>query len=233
VIDTDGDLISDFDEVNATPPTDPNDPSQYPTGSSTPLLAGLHAFPGLISGEQEVSIDESYAPFGHRPERDKVGDDGSSTIVDRNGVLIWTNDNGEALDIPDSSFAKTMHVSNTECLVYNNRLVDGWNSAAHQAEIIIYRRGLTGGIISKTPLTIDGTVLDTASITPTTYGFMLVSGKRSDDADYWQHQGAGWCVFPRGSTPRSRPVGPLGPYLEYHYLGWEAEHACGRQIFHP
>jgi hypothetical protein len=181
LIDADGDLISDFDEVNATPPTDPNDPSKYPSGSGTPFVtAGGHSFPVLVGDEQSVAIDQSYAPYGHRPDRDKVGDDGSGTVIDRNGVLIWSNKNGERVTIPNAAYAKTLHVSNTECLVYSNRFKD-WNSLAHKAEITIHRRGATGGIISSTPLTIDGTVLDAASVTPTTYGYLLVSGNRIED----------------------------------------------------
>ena len=179
LIDTDGDLVSDFNEVNATPSTDPNDPSKYPSGSGTPVVAAeAHAFPVLVGNEQSVAVDQSYAPYGHRPDRDKFGDDGSGTIIDRNGVLIWSNKNGERVTIPNSTFAKTLHVSNTECLVYSNRFADGYNDGAHVAQIVMHRRGATGGIISSTPLSINGTVLDTASVTPTTYGYMLVSGKR-------------------------------------------------------
>jgi hypothetical protein len=181
VIDADGDLVSDKDEVNATPPTDPNDPSKYPSSGIT-QLSTLHALPVPLGASQQLSIDESYAPYGHRPDRDKLGDDGSATIIDRNGVLIWTNKSGAAVIIPNGSAAKTLHVSNTECLVYNNRF-NGWNSDSHKAEIVIHRRGATGGITTSKTVIIDGTVLDTASVTPTTYGYMLVSGKRSDDGD--------------------------------------------------
>ena len=182
VIDTDGDLVSDKDEVSATPPTEPNDPSKYPTGTGISVLSSLHALPVSLGNAQQVSIDESYAPYGHRPDRDKLGDDGSATIIDRNGVLIWTNKDGLAVTIPNGSAAKTLHVSNTECLVYNNRF-NGWNAESHKAEIVIHRRGATGGIISSKTVIIDGTVLDTASVTPTTYGYMLISGKRSDDGE--------------------------------------------------
>jgi hypothetical protein len=135
-----------------------------------------------VGDEQSVAVDQSYAPYGHRPDRDKFGDDGSGTIIDRNGVLIWSNKNGERVTIPNATFAKTLYVSNTECLVYSNRN-NGWNGLAHQAQIVIYRRGATGGIISSKSLTINGTVLDTVSVTPTTYGYLLLSGKRFDDGE--------------------------------------------------
>jgi hypothetical protein len=135
-----------------------------------------------LGGDKKVSIDESFAPFGHRPDRDKLGDDGSATIIDRNGVIIWTNKNGEPVTIPNASFAKTLHVSNTECLIYKNRN-SGWNSASHKAEIVIHRRGATGGLTSSKTVIINGTVLDTAAVTPTTDGYLLVSGLRFDDGE--------------------------------------------------
>ena len=181
IIDTDGDLVSDFDEVNATPPTDPNDPSKYPNSGFTRLTT-LHALPIPLVDGQQLAIDESFAPYGHRPDRDKLGDDGSSTVIDRNGVLIWTNKSGAALTIPNSSLAKTLHVSNTECLVYNNYF-KSWNALDHIAEIVIYRRGALGGIISSKTVNINGTIImdDVASVTPTTYGYMIVTGDRVDD----------------------------------------------------
>jgi thioredoxin-related protein len=45
---------------------------------------------------QSVAIDQSYYPFGHRPDRDKIGDDGSAVMIDRNGVLIWIDKEGKA-----------------------------------------------------------------------------------------------------------------------------------------
>jgi uncharacterized repeat protein (TIGR02543 family) len=71
-IDSDGDLVSDKDEVNATPATDPNDPSKYPTGSGITPLASLHALPVQLGGDKKVSIDESFAPFGHRPDHGQL-----------------------------------------------------------------------------------------------------------------------------------------------------------------
>jgi hypothetical protein len=177
VFDTDNDLASDADEYNATPQTNPRDPSEYPSAISRP--EGLHAVVRSL-GEQQVSIDETFAPFGHRPERDKVGDDGSTATIDRNGVLIWSDKDGQTFTIPNSSLAKTLFVSNSECIVYNNRFKpNSYNSENEVAEIIIHRRG-PNGITSKT-INIDGTLLDTAPVTATTYGFTILRGKRLDD----------------------------------------------------
>ena len=177
VFDTDNDLASDADEYNATPQTNPRDSSDYPSPISRP--EGLHAVVRSL-GEQQVSIDETFAPFGHRPERDKVGDDGSTAIIDRNGVLIWSDKDGQTFTIPNSSLAKTLFVSNSECIVYNNRFKsNSYNTENEVAEIIIHRRG-PNGIVSKT-ININGTLLDTAPVIATTYGFTILSGKRLDD----------------------------------------------------
>ncbi|MBU6171001.1 MAG: hypothetical protein KGQ87_05850, partial [Verrucomicrobia bacterium] len=177
VFDTDNDLASDADEYNATPQTNPRDPSDYPSPISRP--EGLHAVVRSL-GEQQVSIDQTFSPFGHRPERDKVGDDGSTAIIDRNGVLIWSDKDGQTFTIPNSSLAKTLFVSNSECIVYNNRFEsNSYNTENEVAEIIIHRRG-PNGIVSKT-ININGTLLDTAPVTATTYGFTILSGKRLDD----------------------------------------------------
>jgi hypothetical protein len=178
--DTDSDLVSDIDEVNATPPTDPNDSSKYPNSGIT-RLSLLHALPVAASAPASVAIDESVASYGHRPDRDKVGDDGSSVIIDRNGVLIWTNKQGVAVTVPGASRAKTLYVSNTECVVYNNRFATTYNSRDEKAEVVIHRRGATGPVTSSKTIMMDGTVLDTCPVTPTTYGFTLATGRTYED----------------------------------------------------
>jgi hypothetical protein len=181
LIDTDGDLVGDFDESNARPKTNPRDPSKYPTIGGIKPISSLHALPVPLGDAQQVKINESFAPFGHRPDRDKVGDDGSGTIIDRNGVLIWTNKNGLAVTIPGSSLAKTLYVSNSECVVYKNRFAASYNSRSEKAEVVIYRREASGQAFSSKTIIIDGTVLDTCPVTPTTYGFTLVTGLASED----------------------------------------------------
>jgi hypothetical protein len=175
-VDTDGDVYTDADEVNANPPTNPRDPSRYP-GPETPVTTpGLaHAYPQILS-EHTVSIDQTFVPFGHRPERDVAGDDGSAVMVDRNGVLIWVNKQGQSITIPGASLAKALHVSNTECVVYNNRFGQTYNSQDEEAEVILYRRN-AGEITSSNTILIAGTVMDAAPVTPTTRGFIFISGK--------------------------------------------------------
>ena len=176
--DTDGDTFNDKAERDATPPSNPWDPTSVPGGAP---VASRHAIPVQQGASQQLEIDESFAPFGHRPERDKVGDDGSAAIIDSNGVLIWTNSAGEALTVPGATFAKTLYVTNTECVVYNSRF-KVYNTQDEVAEVVIHRRDSVGAkYISKTTVNVPGTLLDAPGITPTTYGFTVISGQRSDD----------------------------------------------------
>lgn len=176
--DTDGDSFNDKAERDASPSSNPWDPTSIPGGAP---VASRHAIPVQQGASQQLAIDESFAPYGHRPERDKVGDDGSAAIIDSNGVLIWTNSAGEALTVPGATFAKTLYVTNTECVVYNSRY-KVWNTQSEVAEVVIHRRDPVGAkYISKTTVNVQGTLLDAPGITPTTYGFTVISGQRSDD----------------------------------------------------
>ena len=176
--DTDSDSFSDKAESDASPFSNPWDPTSIPGGAP---VASRHAIPVQQGASQQLAIDESFAPYGHRPERDKVGDDGSAAIIDSNGVLIWTNSAGEALTVPGATFAKTLYVTNTECVVYNSRY-KVYNTQDEIAEVVIHRRDPVGAkYISKTTVNVPGTLLDATGITPTTYGFTVISGQRSDD----------------------------------------------------
>ncbi|MFM2170214.1 MAG: hypothetical protein RI957_443 [Verrucomicrobiota bacterium] len=180
VIDSDGDLVSDFDEINAAPPTNPLDATSYPSTSPSLTDNGLHNT--VINGNQQtVSIDQTFAPFGHRPDTDKSGDDGSVAIRDRNGAIIWVDKTGRSVVVPNSSLARTLYVSNTECIMYNNRYDGSYDSRESTSTVLIHRRGNNGGIETSAPIVIPGTLVDTAPITPTTYGFTLVAGVSFDD----------------------------------------------------
>jgi hypothetical protein len=129
--------------------------------------------------EQDVSISSSFAPFGQRPESDKTGDDGSVALRDRNGVIIWSTTTGKPLVLPNSGLAKTLYVSNSECIVYNNRFANDYNLWNTSSQVIIYRRQAnsdgTDRIVASPTISIEGTLVDTAPITPTSYGYTLVS----------------------------------------------------------
>lgn len=168
VKDTDGDNFTDFEEVYGTPPTDPRDPSSRPTNRGT-----NHTIPVLVSNT-DISIGASFAPFGARPDTDKTGDDGSVAMRDRNGVLIWTDSLNSSVTIPNSGLAKTLYVSNTEFVVYNNRFAKDYNIWDSLSDIIVYRRS-GGGVIASRTIQVRGSLLDTSPVTPTSYGFTLIS----------------------------------------------------------
>lgn len=180
IIDSDGDLVSDFEELNANPPTNPLDATSYPSTSPTLADNGLHNT--VINGPQQtVSIDQTYAPFGHRPDTDKSGDDGSAAIRDRNGAIIWVDNKGRSVVIPNSSLARTLYVSNTECIMYNNRYDGTYDSRNSISRVVIHRRADNGGLTTSPEILVNGTIVDTAPISPTTYGFTLVAGFAFDD----------------------------------------------------
>jgi hypothetical protein len=184
--DGDGDLVSDFDEVNAgTPPgsdaTDPKDGTSYPTGVAFTTL-DLHSAPSMVNDVQTVSIEEGYSPFGHRPEAEKTGEDGSVGLRDRNGVIVWIDKDGVALSIEDSSLAKILYVSNTECVLYNNRYAPNYGARGTSSEVVIYRRE-AGVIKSSNPIVLPGTLNDTAPVTPNTYGFTLMTSSVEEDGN--------------------------------------------------
>lgn len=180
IIDSDGDLVSDFEELNAVPPTNPLDATNYPSTSPTLASNGLHNT--VINGAQQtVSIDQTFAPFGHRPDTDKSGDDGSVAIRDRNGAIIWVNNAGRSVVIPNSSLARTLYVSNTECIMYNNRYDGTYDSRNSISRVVIHRRADNGGLVTSPEILINGTIVDTAPISPTTFGFTLVAGFAFDD----------------------------------------------------
>jgi len=181
VVDTDGDLVSDSAEIGATPPTNPRDATSYPSGS-VPNLTNRHTVPTLQT-ESNISIGDTFAPFGARPDTDKVGDDGSVAIRDRNGAIIWVNSEGVASVVPNSSQARTLYVSNTECVMYNNRYDGTYNARGSDSSIVIHRRQTADGtVLASSTITIaNQTVVDTAPITPNTFGFTLVTGRAFDD----------------------------------------------------
>lgn len=174
-VDTDGDLVSDFYEVFANPPTNPRDPSRYPSGGQVPSLGAFHNIPVQEGQNVTVSIPDSFAPFGQRPDTDKSGDDGSAAMRDRNGVIIWVNSLGVAVRIPNSSLSRTLYVSNSECVIYENRYDPTYDARDSQSVVAIYRRGDNGTVSVSPRITLDGTLLDTAPISPTTYGFTIVT----------------------------------------------------------
>jgi hypothetical protein len=167
LVDTDGDGVSDFDESKAVPPTDPRNTSRLP--------GAKHNRPVTYQSPQTVTLPSSFSPFGQRPDTDKIGDDGSLAMRDRNGALIWSDRSGKAVLIPNSSQAKTLYVSNTECVVYNNRYAADYNIWDSVSNIIIYRRATDGTVTASPPIVVRGSVLDTSPVTPNSYGFTIIA----------------------------------------------------------
>jgi hypothetical protein len=133
-----------------------------------------HNVPVSENDAATISIASSFAPFGARPDTDKIGDDGSAVVRDRNGVLIWSSSSNDSDLIPNSSLARTLYVSNTECVVYQNRYATDYNTWGSTSSLIIYRREADGTVAASSTIPLPGTVLDTSPVTPNSYGFTLV-----------------------------------------------------------
>ena len=141
----------------------------------------------VVAPPTTASISNGFAPFGSRPNTDKTGEDGSIAIRDINGVIIWIDNQNKAVTIPNSSLAVTMYVSNSECVVWENRFDSTYNTFDSETKIVIHRRNSVGTIVS-TPVTpIIGTALGTAPITRTPTGYTVVTARQDPDFDYLQN----------------------------------------------
>jgi hypothetical protein len=178
--DADGDGFTDAEEIGAVPPTDPNDNTSKPVSLT---YGDPHSIPNPRNESQSISITETFAPFGQRPNTDKTSEDGSAAIRDQNGVIIWVDNRGNAVRVPNSSLAKTLYISNTECVVWQNRFDGTFNQNGSKSQVVVHRRTADGALTSSPFITIDGTVLETSSVSPSTYGFTLVASSRFDDGN--------------------------------------------------
>jgi hypothetical protein len=142
-----------------------------------------HNIPNQRNEPQSISITKTFAPFGQRPNTDKTSEDGSAAIRDQNGVIIWVDNRGNAVGVPNSSLAKTLYVSNTECVVWQNRFDGTFNQSGSKSQIVVHRRTADGALTSSPFITLVGTILETSSVSPSTYGFTLVASSRFDDGN--------------------------------------------------
>jgi hypothetical protein len=146
--------------------------------------ADLHTTAVPIRPALDVSITENFAPFGHRPETDKAGDDGSVAIRDRNGVILWITRDGLVNLVPNSTLAKALYVSNTECIVFENRFKSAppvYDSPLFDSVIAIHRLDDAGNLSTRRAVFPAQTVMDTVPITPTTYGYPVITSRFVDD----------------------------------------------------
>ena len=146
-------------------------------GFTPPVLDNYNATPAQVGTTQEISIPQSFGPFGQRPETDKTSEDGSVALRDPNGVIIWIDNLNRAVTVPDSALAKTLYVSNTECIVWQNRFDGTFNNPGSSSQVVIHRRDDNGAVVSSNPITVAGTLLETTAISPGSYSFTLVASQ--------------------------------------------------------
>jgi hypothetical protein len=135
--------------------------------------------------ESLVSIPVPFTPFGNRVEFNRYGDDGSKCVLDANGVLTWIASDGTVRLLPGTSLAVPMFVTNTECLVWNNRFVDYNNYPSRpKAEIKLFRAASGSAQVTAQLVTTQGTeVVDTPPVTTTTGTLTFVTTTRADDGE--------------------------------------------------
>ena len=177
LVDTDGDAFTDYEEINALPPSDPLNPNNRPTGVTPVVNELLHKSPEPTGPSKEVTISDTYAPFGARPNTDRVSEDGSAAIRDSNGVIIWVDRLGQPYVLPATALAKTLYVSNSECVVWTNRYDGTYNQRGSSSSLVIYRRDANNTVIASPVVIIPGTLLETVSVSPSTFGFTLIAAE--------------------------------------------------------
>jgi hypothetical protein len=133
--------------------------------------------------ESLVTIPVPFTPFGNRVEFNRYGDDGSKCVLDANGVLTWIASDGTVRLLPGTSLAVPLFVTNTECLVWNNRFVDYNNYPSRpKAEIKLFRAAPGSTVVTTQSVTTQGTeVIDTPPVTTTTGTLTFVTTTRLDD----------------------------------------------------
>lgn len=150
--------------------------------SVAPAVEELHKYPEFFRNSQ-IKISNSYTPFGNRAAFTRYGDDGSACIVDANGVLTWIDNQGTVRQLEGSELAAPMFVTNTECLVWNNRFVDYDVYPNRPKAEIKYFRSTTGStaVTSQLVATEGIEVSDTSPVTTTTGSLNFVTFDRKDN----------------------------------------------------
>lgn len=178
LVDSDSDGFSDAEEINANPPSNPLDSNNVPGGGTLPAInEELHQSPEPVSGERTLTIGDTFAPFGNRPETDRTGEDGSVAVRDVNGTIIWVDRLGRAEVLNDTALAKTLYVSDSECVIWKNRYDSTFNARGSVSTIVIYRKDAQGAVVVSEDINVPGTLLDTVSVSPATFGFTLIAAE--------------------------------------------------------
>jgi hypothetical protein len=144
----------------------------------------LHDVAVPVNTPVDISIPENFAPFGNRPDTDKAGDDGSFVVRDRNGAMIWITRDGATNLLPDSTLGKALYVSNSECVVFENRYQATpvrYDTPKFSSVVAIHRLNEDGSITSRRASFDSQTLIDTVPVTPTTYGYTLATAKYTNE----------------------------------------------------
>ena len=160
----------------------------------TPADAQVHNKVAFIR-QENVTIDQSFSPFGHTLQVTKYGDDGSYVLRDLSGVLIWVTKDGQHRLINNTEKAEALYVSESELILWNNKYDDYANYAARAQVEIKMLRADAGGAITETPLAVIGKeMMGTSELTVSSNSLILVTKDREEGER------------PNGGTPWDRLV---------------------------
>ncbi|MES2982324.1 MAG: hypothetical protein V4727_08420 [Verrucomicrobiota bacterium] len=174
--------------VDVSAPGEPAGSNDVNLGLVVPPAGGTFYNNAQVTADPAtVTVANSFAPFGSKPDNEKRGEDGSVAYRDRNGVIIWIDNQNRAVTLPNSSKAKTLYVSNSECVVWQNRYDATYNTLDSSSQVVIHRRNLVGQVVSTAVPPIAGTLYETAPVTRSPLGYTLVASKPLEDQPINQH----------------------------------------------
>ncbi|OYV04704.1 MAG: hypothetical protein CFE26_15465, partial [Verrucomicrobiales bacterium VVV1] len=125
--------------------------------------------------EQQVTTTQGFTPLGNRSDANRFGDDGSAAVVDLSGLVMWKTSNGVIRPLSNSSKARPLFVTNSECVLWTNALEPS-SDLRLPLQVTYYRLESSTGNIQSKVLTFDGTVIvDTPQITNPTSPFGIVT----------------------------------------------------------
>lgn len=125
--------------------------------------------------EQNVTTTQGYTPLGNRSDANRFGEDGSAALVDLAGLVMWKTSNGVVRTIPDSTKARPLFVTDSECVVWMNAFEPN-QSDRFPLEVGYYRLDSQTGNMQTTFFALDGTAIaQTPQITDPTFPFGLIT----------------------------------------------------------
>lgn len=134
----------------------------------------------------DVAVTSPYTPYGDKNDLNRYGNDGSAAIVEASGMIIWRTSDGVYRQLPNSTFAKPLFVTNSECVIWQNAFSEGTEDEngdiVTDPVIAYFRVDSASGALRQFQSHDLGTPIDTPTITSTSVPFMFVA----TDGNVWR-----------------------------------------------